>query len=113
MDLARRRKDARAAVRHRLPFVTDEQFYSVADQYPQKSAKQLIELVAQTWPRPSQPPGAATSKHYETVQRARDSLLADGTFAPTYEQIASRLGIHPDTLRRWRRDEPAIKALIG
>jgi hypothetical protein len=103
---------ARDEVRRRLPHVTDEQFLLVVGQHYGESTERLVARVAQAWPHHEEAHGLASGKHYATVQRAVDSLLGEGNLAPTLGEVASRLGIHRATLRRWRLDDPSIEDLV-
>jgi len=102
---------AREEVRRRFPYVTDGQFLLVAAQHYGEPAERLVAAVAQAWPRHEGTPGPSAGKHYTTVQRAVDTLLGEGNLAPTLDEIASRIGKSPSTLRRWRKD-PSINALV-
>jgi hypothetical protein len=99
-------------VRRRLPHVTDEQFQLVAARHYGESAERIVAAVAQAWPRHEGTPGPFAGPHYAAVQRGVDSLHDEGTLTPTLGQIASRLGIDPATLRRWRHQDPAIEDLV-
>lgn len=99
-------------VRRKLPYVTDEQFRLVAARHYGESAELIVAAVAQAWPRDEGAPGHSAGAHFAAVRRGVDSLLGEGNLTPTLAQIASRLGIHPATLRRWRHKDPSIEDLV-
>lgn len=99
-------------VRRRLPHVTDEQFQLIAARHYGESAERIVAAVTQAWPRHQRTPGPPTGPHFAAVQRGVDSLHDEGNLKPSLGQIASRLGIHAATLRRWRHEDPTIDAVV-